>query len=714
MQPKLLVLSSAIASMFMSYGVAVAAEASTDSIAEIVVTAQKTAQPASKTPLALSVISGEMLRQSGSMSAKALTEMAPNVQVAVENGSRLQVAIRGVTSLDMTEKGDPSTSFNVDGAYIGRPEAQSGSFLDLERIEVLRGPQGTLYGRNATAGAINLITNKPTNKLEGRADLDIGNYGSKRFEGMLNAPVNDSLALRAAASFSSRDTYLNPGSNTVGLEDQDDYAVRLHALITFSPDSSLLLTAEKSHIGGNGSSPVPIRNFFTGTVVSRGNGIANPVYVDKGTSEQLTEGHSFLNSNEHRNNDNTFFRSEFKKNLGSVDLVYQFSHLDGTIDQSDNGTYFGFPQWGVVKGESTQITHEVRLNSVGTTAFKWVAGLYHFNEDISRDTTYYTQITNGPLIVLPFLPKIHNQSKAAFGQASYSFTEDLRLTLGLRTTSDEKTGSDPLGGSRTGPGYSAKTSSSKFNYRVGADYDLSKAIMLYTSLATGYKAGGFNADTAGLLYKPESLTSFEVGAKGRFFDNALRLNVGGFAYDYKDLQVSSIVCAGSGPSSACGSKTTNAASASVQGIEAEGSYAFTNAARLTFGFAATNAEYENYSPTALDNWSGQSLDRAPSTIVTLGYTHVFSLANSGDITVRAGTRYSSAYYISDNAAGIRYQQPSVHKSDVSVTYTSPNGNYYVQAYVKNLEDKVTIENLVPSSFFVSAPRTFGVRAGFNF
>ena len=133
------------------------AERKTAVIQEVIVTAQKTAQPASKTPLALSVVSADDLKDAGIVDARGLAEVTPNLQMSQESG-KLQIAIRGVVSLDMTEKGDPSAAFNVDGVYVARPEAQMGAFLDLDRIEVLRGPQGTLYGRNATAGAINLIT----------------------------------------------------------------------------------------------------------------------------------------------------------------------------------------------------------------------------------------------------------------------------------------------------------------------------------------------------------------------------------------------------------------------------------------------------------------------------------------------------------------------------------------------------------------------------
>src|SRR5438128_267537 len=167
-------------------------EAKQQGIQEVVVTAQKIAQPAMKTPVALSVVSGEALREAGINDARALVAAVPNVEI-VQTSGKLLVAIRGVVSMDSGDKGDPSAAFNVDGAYIARPEAQTGAFFDIDRIEVLRGPQGTLYGRNATAGAINLITAKPEKTLKGSVGVEVGNYGSKRVDGMVNIPVNDVL-----------------------------------------------------------------------------------------------------------------------------------------------------------------------------------------------------------------------------------------------------------------------------------------------------------------------------------------------------------------------------------------------------------------------------------------------------------------------------------------------------------------------------------------
>jgi iron complex outermembrane receptor protein len=680
-------------------------------IPEVIVTAQKTAQPASKTPIALSVIGSEDLRQAGATNAVALSELAPNVQISTDMG-KLQVAIRGVVSLDTSEKGDSSTAFNVDGAYIGRSEAQLGSFLDLERIEVLRGPQGTLYGRNATAGAINLITNKPGSQLEGRIDTEIGDYGARRVEGMINVPVNDTLALRAAATVIKRDTYLHPGPNTVGLEDRDDNAGRIHALFTFSPTTTWLLTAERSKSGGNGASTVPLTNFFNGTPVAGGNNLQNPVYVDRGADTQLTAAAKFVAADTHKHDVATSLRSEFKTSLGFADLTYQFARLHAEVDQINNGTYFGFPLYNVIDGESTQRTHEVRVNSAGQQTLDWVAGLYHFTEDIFRASTFNTQ-TPGPLIVVPFEPAIHSRSKAAFGQMTYRASNALRLTAGARTTRDEKSGHDPLSGSPTGPGYTADVESSKSNFRLAADYDVLPAVMVYGSISTGYKAGGFN-DTSGSSYKPESITSVEAGIKGRFFGNKLRLSAAAFHYDYKDMQLTSVVCTGAGTAANCGALTTNASSATVKGVEVEGSYNFTPDDRLNFSAANADGKFDDYRPTATDDWSGQQIDRAPVYNAAVAYTRSFMLDSGAGIAARAGTRLTGAYFLSDSAAAVRYRQPSYRKGDVSLTYTAPAQRYYAQAYVRNIENTVTLDSLLPGGFGIGAPRTYGVRAGAQF
>lgn len=737
--PSLSVLAQALfAAGFLS--VAGAATAQTDEakqdtrskgITEVIITAQKVAQPASKTPVALSVMSGQDLKEAGVTDARAMAEMLPNVEISKESGM-LQVAIRGVTSLDMTEKGDPSAAFHIDGAYVPRYEAQTAAFFDLDRIEVLRGPQGTLYGRNATAGAINLITNKPTDKLEGSIGIDIGNYNTRRLDGVINVPINAMWALRAALSTAKHDTYLNPGPNKVDLESQDDKSARLHLLGKFSADTSLLLTAESSKIQGGPPAPVPNTNFFTGTLVENlpfsppgtGNNIQNPVYVDRGSDTQRTTAALFKqDANAHRDNRADSFRGEFKTRLAAVDVTYQVASMRLYLDQVNNGIYFGFPFVNALTGDSRALSHELRFNSTGSGPLRWVAGLYYFNETILRDSTYNTYITapfGSFTVTQPFDARITNKSNAAFGQATYSLRSDTRLTVGLRGTRDRKTGYDPLGGAAavapattSDQAYSADVKFRNTSWKVGIDHDLMRNVMAYANVSTGYKAGGFNSAKAAGSYKPETLTAYEAGLKGRFFENTVQLAASAFHYNYKDQQLTSTSCRTNDPST-CDSYTVNAANSKVDGLELEGKMRIGEDGELRGSMSFTDAQFKNYKPSANVDYSGQHLDRAPTTTANLGYTHHFAVAGGGDVAATIGTHFTSSYLISDLAANVRYRQPSAHKSDASLVYTDAGGHWTVQAYVRNIEDEIKIESRVPGGFFISDPRTYGVRLGYNF
>jgi iron complex outermembrane receptor protein len=708
------------------------AEAKRDNgLTEVIITAQKIAQPASKTPLALSVISGEDLKNAGTVDPRALAATLPNVEIAQESGM-LQVAIRGVTSLDMTEKGDPSAAFHVDGAYVPRYEAQAVAFYDLDRIEVLRGPQGTLYGRNATAGAINLITNKPTRKLEGKVGLEIGNYNTRRYDGVLNIPLGEVWAFRAALNANKHDTFLNPGPNNIPLEDQNDKSARLHLLGNFSAQTSLLVTAEHNKIGGGGVSPVPLTNFFNGTPTGtlpftapgRGNDLLNPVYVDRGSDAQRTTGWEFKKDGQkERENFANSLRAEFKTVVAGSELTYQAAQMRMHIDQLNNGVYFGFPFTNRNNGDSKARSHELRLNSTGSGPLRWVAGFYHFNEDVFRDAEYNTYVTApfGQLVVnLPFLASIRNESKAAFGQATYSLREDTRLTMGLRYTKDRKSGYDPLSGEAAKPpattsskAYAADVSFNNTSWKVGIDHDLMRNVMLYASVSTGYKSGGFNAEADTGVYKPETLKSFEAGVKGRFFENHLQVSANVFHYDYKDQQLTITTCRTNDPAT-CHSFTSNAANSVVNGAELEGKLRVGASGELRATMAATDAHYKTYRPGTNIDYSGQKLDRAPTSTIGLGYTQRFLLENGAEIAASINTRRSNSYYLSDPTQDIRYRQPSFHKSDASIGYDSASGKWNVQLFVKNIEDEITIQSRVPGSFFISDPRTYGIRGSYNF
>ena len=702
----------------------------TGRLADVNVTAQKIVQPSSKTALSLTAVTGEDLRTSGATTAVGLTDLIPNVQISSGQQNSTEISIRGIGSTNNTEVGDPAAAFHVDGVYLGRPQSAGATFYDIERVEVLRGPQGTLYGRNATAGAINLITNKPGKKLAGEANLGIGNYGLYSFEGMLNAPVNEQFALRAVLSSTSRDGYLTTQSAANGFgknrDDASNLSARVHGLVTFNADNKLLVTVDTSRNKGAGPGSILLGTFNTNT----------------GTAQRTRSN----NVNEGRRDDSsTGLAAEFTSQTGIGEFTYLGAYR--TFDR-DNASSTG----AVVSSTNSsfsQTSHEFRLASNNKSALAWVAGLYLYNEKGNIDLTARFPI-GGPTFQQRFVQDpVNSKSNAVFGQATYSVSPSLRLTAGLRNTADEKS-RDGLGinnillnGVNAGPQPAPTINKAKVQYnqttwKLGADYDLAKNVLAYASVATGYKAGGYvdgNNSNADNTYRPELLTSFEAGLKGRFLDNKLRLSAAVFSYDYKDLQVSYIAI-NPAANNSIGTITKNADRARNIGLELEGKLAVSDSGTVNFGLGLLNAKYSSFilpvtastnplqnRPVAVD-LSGKALDKAPSTTFTLGYTHDWNMSDGGAVTAYIGTRYSSSYVLTNFSLGtpVQHTQGSFTRTDVNVTYRAPGDKWYAQGYAKNLENRnvmtafqyIAVPVNPTSNVFLADPFTIGIRAGMKF
>ena len=716
------VLTCAVGALLCSLAAASSAQTAapeTGRLADVTVTAQKIVQPSSKTALSLTAVSGEDLRTAGATTAVGLTNLIPNVQIAPGTSGSTDISIRGIGSTNTTEVGDPATAFHIDGVYLGRPQSAGATFYDLERVEVLRGPQGTLYGRNATAGAVNLITNKPGKKFAGEANLGVGNYGLYSFDGMVNAPVNNQFALRAVVSSSSRDGYLINKSATNGFgknrDDADNLSARVHGLVTFNADTKLLLTVDTSRNKGAGPGTVPIASFLNNT----------------GAAQRT----SLTNVNEGRRDDSsTGFAAEFtaQSRVGEFTYLGAYRTFDRNNLSSTNATT------SLTNSKFSQTSHELRLASTGKSDLTWVAGLYLFNEKGNIDATF----TN-PALANQFGPgnpgvrfiqdPVNSKSTAVFGQATYSVTPALRLTAGLRTTSDEKSRdgrTTNLAATFNAPSLvnKAKVSYNQSTWKLGADYDLARNVLVYANVATGYKAGGYfdGSNAAGNnTYRPELLTSMEAGIKGRFLDNRLRLSAAVFSYDYKDLQISYVAI--NPLSNTIGTITTNAAKAKNTGLELEAKMAVSDSGTVNVALGLLNAKYGDFvfpviagRPVAI-NLAGQQLDKAPNATLTLGYTHDWTLADGAAVTAYVGTRYSASYQLSNFAVvtPIQYTQPSFTRTDINVTYTAPRDKWYVQGYAKNLENRnvatgFAFSSLTGSNFSLADPFTIGLRAGVKF
>jgi iron complex outermembrane receptor protein len=669
-------------------------------IQEVFVTAQRISQSASKTPISLSVVSGEDLKAAGAVNASSLTELVPNVQIS-NNGGATVIAIRGVSSADNTEKGDPSASFNVDGVNYARPQSAGLAFYDLERIEVLRGPQGTLYGRNATAGAINLITNKPVDHFEGNAAVELGNYHGKKFDGMLNTKINDTLSVRAAVSSSKHDGYLRSTQGfSTNYDDDDSLSGRLHGLFKFSPNVSLLLSADTSTRKGSGAGSVPYATF-----------------IGQSGDAQRTATPSIQGSFENRSHGTS---AELKVNTGVGELTYQAAHRymfnggPAAVGQAIPGVVSTST---MVVADFNQTSHELRLAS-SFGAWKTIGGLYWFKEQAVADARFLNFPGIGSLIFLGDPTK--SRSKAAFGEATYSVTPDLHVMAGVRRTNDDKSrhGFTILGDPEffRSPN-DAAVSYSQTTGRVGADYALAKNTMLYATLSTGYKAGGFNDGTGAtnpfLKYDPEHLTSLEIGIKGRFLENHLQINADVFMYDYKDLQLTAV---GIDPSTgANASQTLNAAKASVSGVEVEGKYLVSSDDKINFSATYLDAHFKSYKPTATVDWAGYRLAKSPKSTVALSYSHSFPFDNGATVNATVGTRYSASYVINDYGNGLQFTQGAYHMSDANVTYAPAGDKWSLQGYVRNIENKTIMTAYsgsfagFPATVGLGSPRTAGVR-----
>lgn len=717
-RPLVVALLSAL-SVYASTSAHAQATSNSQSDTEVIVTANKVTQSALKVGASLAAVGADDIREKGVTDAKALTDLIPNTQISQAGGSTVVVNIRGIDNTNTTPMGEPAAAFHIDGVYLGRMSGAGSAFYDIERVEVLRGPQGTLYGRNANAGVVNVITKAPSSKREGSASVEVGNLGQKRIDGAYNLPVNEALSLRAAFSSNRRDGYSETKTATNGFEENRDNihtdSVRLQALAKFSAKTSLHLSYDTSTNKGSG----PNYYDLTSGVIP---------------SKNLVDTN---NSLEGKFNDKASgWKAEFKSDLGFANLTYIYGDRSTKMKEDYSVGILGL----LTENNVHQASHELRLASNGNSALQWVAGAFIFNEKTTGNRLDGIFPFPGPLTAADCggLPSctgvlqykdalIENDSKALFGQATYSLNSTTRVIGGARTTTDEKlrTGQQLFSadgtfntvGNFVSPLYGAGKWS-KSTYKLGLEKDLSPTQMVYASMATGFKAGGFNdGDTRvnpEFIYKPEQITAYETGLNGRFFDNKLQLTSSLFHYKYSDMQRTGIV-----NNSAV---TVNTGESTVNGLEISGRYRLSKAGRIDMSLGLLDAQYSSFSTPNGTDYSGKSLDKSPKATLNIGYSHNWNLESGARLTGYLGTKYSSAYNLTDvgtaTAAPIVFRQKAYTKTNLSITYASKDDDYEIQFYVKNIENKAQLmgtTSLAGTNYgYMSEPRSYGIRATYRF
>jgi iron complex outermembrane receptor protein len=721
-----------------------------DALEEIIVTSEKRAESAQKAPLAVSAVSGNTLNDRHVIDVGALAQMLPNVTFNDDDGAT-RIGIRGISfdNIDSTDA-EARVAYLVDGIYISQSNNIAGTFFDVDRVEVVRGPQGTLFGRNAIAGAVSVITRDPTDTMEGYVQTSFGNYDSVIVQGAVGGPISDRVSFRIAGETLNHDGYgqnLTTGDPLDNLLRRD---MRIKLNVRPTDDISILLSADYSKKDDNsglyfGGYAIP------GTVPPDGGLTSQPGNLRNSYADTTTK---------------TYFEyygvgADLKWNLGDgLELTSLTSARHGRETLQWDGDYTSLPLLSpAIAGDTNkQFSEELRLQQDFSRGHV-LGGLYYFHEDYLTGTHVPINValfggpdfaTNGTL----FGGQQATNAFAAFAEGTYGITSALNLTVGGRFSDETKRATsqysildltDPyvsadackepcnVGNLPAGSGFTPNASKTWTNFspRVTLQYDLDSTKNVYLTYSRGFKSGGFNLgeEVSGQAFNPETLTDYEGGFKGDFLDHRVRANVAAFYYDYKNLQVSQILAT---PQAVL----VNAAAARIYGLEFETYYVPIEHLRLDLAgslmrseftqFLTFNPEFPNgpngNDPTVPFNLAGNRLPDAPKYTATYGaqYTRAFPRI-AGNITLRAeGNSISNVYFDQFNAQTVSADAFSLF--NMFLNYKSTNGTYYGSLYVRNLTNVFRIAGATVStgidSFPIGTsfipPRTYGVTFGIKF
>lgn len=636
----------------------------------VTVTAERRETDLQSTPISITTISGDALVQGGKSTIEDVMRGVPSVQIQTA-GRVNSVSIRGI-GLDTTPTtGGPGVAIYYDGVYDGRGESGRYGFFDVARIEALRGPQGTLYGKNATGGAVNIIYNDP--KLadySGTGTVGVGDRSALRASGALNVPFGESFAMRVAFNSAYHEGYMSDGAL-----DENQRSGRVKLLFEPSEEFRLLLSAEHSRSnngpgsfrtawGDNGSMPDdPWR--ATGTGV--------------GTYEF--------------NGDN--FAAQADVGVGIGTLTVLGGYRDFAARNESELTFAGVSTPLLFNPTQTQKSIEARLTSNADSAIKWVAGAYHYDS------------VNGNVSEMPlpaYVTEGTSKSSAVFMQTTIPLTGVLRVIAGGRYTWD-KVGSEDT--RRTGP--APELSWSRFDYRIGGEWDVATDSMLYATLSTGYRPGGYFGAGAGEDFDPEEITSYEIGFKNRFLDNRLQLNASAFLYDYTDFQSAATVFINSAPVTA----VTNLASAEILGAELDVSWLLTAADRISLSGTYLDSKRDRLTGEAAN--TEFRLARTPEFQGRFDYEHVFTFGDESSLTLGGTATYQTESYMNNrpNPAALAPNiQDDYAQYDFRAVYQLAQHDVTISAFLRNAGN-YAVKNQIAfqganANVSVGAPRTFGM------
>ncbi len=675
---------------------------------EILVTANKEVQALQKAPVAITVIGGETLVQSGLTDIRSAQDLIPSVRFQQENAST-EIYIRGVGStLDFPEV-SPPTVVNLNGIAVPR-EAIGAPLYDVDQIEVLPGPQGTLYGSSAMGGAVNVNFRRPTLELETRTLLEIGNASMVHVSAAQNLPLGNGLALRAAV-----DEFSHAGYQSSGADSQRDLSGRLSVL--YHPDEFVSAYLWGSSVSKDGHPPnlvVKGVNPATGTLEPNAYLNSNP-WDDQFPARYAASLPFGQPRAESQTYSNKMAGGELAVRLaGGLTLTWIPSYL--RVATSPDYWLGAFP--GNESDNYRQVTNELRA-AAQTSWGTWLVGLAAYDLDSNGTFTFgsFTPGTGVPVSIVDFS---RIEGEALFGQLSLQLAPGLRGTAGGRYSLDDRVGDGRFLQAGALAPFDYSRNFRHGDYKFGIDYDIAPAAMVYAATQTAYQPGTFNAYAATPTVDngvgEATLTAYTAGFKSRLFGGRLQLNDEVFYYDYRGLFASAYNTVLNS------NQTFNAQKTEIDGDQLDVVFKPTPADALNVSVGYLNARNIRFIlPDSTVNYDGLQLQYAPNWTVSAGLAHDFRCAG-GLLRARAGTRYEDSFY-ADFAHTPGGRQQPYFKSDASLVYRPDRGDWTVGLWVKNIENVAVIaataggSNIPPlaagATAFLEPPRTFGIRVTWN-
>lgn len=737
---------SLAATVILCSGSAVHAQINADRAAliseDIIVTAQKRSESVQDIPAAVTALSGDTLVASSVSGLEGLQRLVPNLNIGNSTGVA-RIALRGIGLENISTGAEGSVAFHTNGVFISRSAAALSSFYDVERVEVLRGPQGTLYGRNATGGAINVISRSPTDDLSGYLRLTVGNYDTIVTEGAMSGALVEGVVLaRLAFRTTDHDGY---GRNVVtgrSIDNARQRSARLTLELRPTEDLKVVLMGDYHrendrnygyHYIGPGAedtagNPVPPLGILLGGVAA-------------------SNREDYASERDPRNR-RTFWgvSGEVTAELGAATLrsltAYRKSKYLLLVDaDSTNLPLVPIDQ----QEDAEQFSEEIQLSGSGER-IDWLIGAFYFYE-----RNFGSQIAPLSDAILGAPPPgtimqgyfgggvTKTNAVAGFGQATYKVTDQLNITLGARYSWEKKSVDEsimldfarpydpanpiiPLASQRDSATFKS------FTPRLGVDFQPNEDILLYASYSKGFKSGTYNLGAVQQPVRPEKVDAYEIGLKTTFAERAVRANLSAFYYDYTDLQVGKVT--------AQVLALENAATATIYGLEAELRVRPAAALQLDGNIAWLHATFDSYvsadparpagdGQTMLGgvpafNLAGNRLSQAPRWSASGGAEYQIALG-SGTVTLRGELTWTDRVYFSPFNR-VEVSQGAKTKANAFLTFASEDERWSASAFIRNIGGKRTIQNALvatplagsPINASLDEPRLYGVTVGFAF